>query len=76
MLGESPQALKARIEEATKGANDLSGMIKHKKKPEAELAASASVNSNENGKGKRKIEDEGSEDELASDSKRSKSVSK
>jgi len=32
LLGETPAAQKARIEEATKSANDLTGLIRHKKK--------------------------------------------
>jgi len=34
LLGESPAQQKSRIEEATKSANDLTGMVR-KKKPEA-----------------------------------------
>ena len=55
MLGESKAEQAKRIEEATKGANDLSGLVKHRKKPkpvdEAVLVE---------GKGKRKVEDDGS----------------
>jgi len=36
ILGESADAQKARIEAVTKTANDLTGLIKHKKKPKTE----------------------------------------
>ena len=77
MLGETPQALKARIEEASKGANDLSGLVKHRKKPQSESTAQASsgLNGDAKGKGKRMAEDEESEDELAGDHKRVKTPS-
>ena len=43
LLGETAAQQKARIADATKGANDLTGMIRHKKKPEAPaIAANAS----------------------------------
>lgn len=49
MLGESTTEQKARIEEATKNANDLSGLVKRKKPaPTAEAEV--------NGKGKRKLD--------------------
>ena len=51
MLGESPQAFKARIEEASKGANDLSGLVKHKKKP---VTTNLESSSSGDVKGKRK----------------------
>ncbi|KAF2760131.1 hypothetical protein EJ05DRAFT_536307 [Pseudovirgaria hyperparasitica] len=54
ILGETPGQQKARIEEAVKGANDLSGMVK-KKKPAPSAAAGPSTDTN--GKGKRKLED-------------------
>ena len=41
ILGESPAQQKARLEEASKNANDLSGLVK-KKKP----ATSANTNTN------------------------------
>ena len=31
ILGESPEAQKARVEEATRNANDVSGLVKRKK---------------------------------------------
>ena len=41
LLGESQAAQKAKIAEATKTANDLTGLIRHKKKPKADDADSA-----------------------------------
>lgn len=46
ILGESPAAQKARIEEAAKGANDLTGLVRKKqpatsKQPQANGAAAA-----------------------------------
>ena len=67
ILGETPAQQKARIEEATKGANDLSGMIKKKKKPAAETAnPDVSVEATETTtttttNGKRKAEDGGAD---------------
>lgn len=56
MLGETPAQQKKRLEDATKGANDLSGLVKHKKK------ASAKSTEPVEGNGKRKLEDgEGAE---------------
>ncbi|KAI9725532.1 MAG: hypothetical protein M1828_003020 [Chrysothrix sp. TS-e1954] len=57
MLGASPSAQKARIEEATKNANDLTGMIRHKKTQDSEASS------------KRKAASEG---ERSNDSKRAK----
>lgn len=58
LLGESAADQKARIEEVTKGANDLTGLIRHKKKSQV---SDAPV--------KRKVEavddDDGDEDELS-----------
>ena len=56
LLGESSAAQKARIEEATKSANDLTSMIRHKKGADA------------NGSAKRKSE----ADDGSSHSKRAK----
>ena len=52
MLGESKVEQQKRISEATQNANDLSGLVKHKKKPKVEGSASVVE-----GKGKRKAED-------------------
>jgi len=51
ILGESPAQQKQRIEAATKGANDLTGLVKHKNQPKTAAPSSASA--------KRKLEDEG-----------------
>lgn len=71
MLGGDKQAFKARIEEASRNANDLTGMVKHKK-PKPEGQASGELDGAAKGKGKRPAEED-SEDELAGDSKRVKS---
>ncbi|TKA64724.1 hypothetical protein B0A49_07991 [Cryomyces minteri] len=66
MLGESPAQQKARIEEATKGANDLTGLVKHKKKPAVEKDTSAvggASGTNGAAKGKRKLEFAGEVDQ-------------
>lgn len=64
MLGESQGERQRLIKEATEKANDLSGLVKHRKKPKAvaEDGAGAVTNGNGNGaeaggKGKRKAED-------------------
>jgi HAT1-interacting factor 1 len=58
-LGESPAEQKAKLEEATKNANDLSGLVRHKKKPKPAPAVSNGTSATEtsNGNGKRKLED-------------------
>lgn len=43
LLGETPAAQRARIEEATRGANDLTSMVRQKKKP-ASVETSAGTN--------------------------------
>lgn len=61
ILGESPAEQQARLEEAKKGANDLSGLVR-KKKPAAETAKPAATaeppqeNSNATN-GKRKLDE-------------------
>jgi len=55
MLGESPAQSKARIDEASKNANDISGLVRHKKKPKAEpsdTAAGPETSTATNGKRK------------------------
>jgi HAT1-interacting factor 1 len=52
MLGESKAVQKRRIEQATATANDLSGMVKHRKKPKRVEGAEVVE-----GKGKRKAEE-------------------
>ena len=54
LLGESAAQQKSRIEEATKSANDLTGMVR-KKKPEAAAAKPAEATT------KRKLEEDGEE---------------
>ena len=53
ILGEDPAQQKARIEEATKKANDLSGLVRHKKKPAQTEELSAKQT---HGAGKRKLD--------------------
>lgn len=61
LLGESKPEKDKRIKAATEGANDLSGLVKHRKKPKVEDGASAAadgeVSADGKGKGKRKAED-------------------
>ena len=63
MLGESPQVQKAKIEEAAKGATDLTNLVKRKKGAGGASSSAASpapasgpgtVAGAENGNGKRK----------------------
>lgn len=67
-LGESPAEAAARIEEAKKGATDLSGLVRKKTKPAEAEAPPTSTTNGTNGNGKRKAEDDGAE----SDSKKAK----
>ena len=53
MLGESKVEQQKRIAEATEKANDLSGLVKHRKKAKVENGAEVAVD----GKGKRRAED-------------------
>ena len=57
MLGESPAAQRARIEEASKGANDLTGLVK-KKKSAAEVSHTGSEAKRDQIYGKRKASSE------------------
>lgn len=41
LLGASPKAQKARIEEATKEAIDLTGLVRHRKRPEYQAGDSS-----------------------------------
>ena len=52
ILGESKEEQQKRISEATQNANDLTGLVKHKKKPRPEESPPVVE-----GKGKRKAED-------------------
>ena len=54
-------AVKKMVEEATKGANDLSGMVRKRKVKAEDGAAAGGSGSVEEGKGKRKAEDVGDE---------------
>ncbi|KAI9787537.1 MAG: hypothetical protein M1839_000067 [Geoglossum umbratile] len=51
ILGESPDEQRARVEEATKNANDISGLVRRKKH-----AVETNVENGVNGNGKRKVE--------------------
>lgn len=57
LLGESAGEQKQRIEEATRTANDLTGMVRKKKQPKAETSSEPIAEGQVNGKGKRKLED-------------------
>ena len=59
LLGESPAAQKARVDEATKAATDLSGLVRRKKPGGEEKGGEATNNaSDSNGKRKASIVDE------------------
>jgi len=53
-LGETPEQAAARIEEAKKGANDLTGLVRRKEKKSAEPTPEPTNGTN----GKRKAEEE------------------
>jgi HAT1-interacting factor 1 len=55
VLGESTSEQKVRIQEATKNANDLSGLVK-KKKPKTSPQQGTN--------GKRKLEEDGGDDDV------------
>ena len=61
MLGESPAQQRAKIEEASKNANDLTGLIKHKKKPHGDATVTNNV---VNGSSKRKVEAEDKDERM------------
>ena len=69
ILGETPAQQKVRIEEATKKANDLSGLVRHKKKPKAEPSDTPVLN----GKGKIKADDDNVAEANGDESERKKS---
>jgi HAT1-interacting factor 1 len=56
LLGADPATQKAKLEEATKSANDVSSLVRTKKK--APTPAPAASASNDNGSSKRKLDDE------------------
>ncbi|KAK7215564.1 hypothetical protein V2G26_003567 [Clonostachys chloroleuca] len=64
LAGESSAETKARIDEASKTATDLSGLVR-KKKTKEEEAAPADVPSETESNGKRKAEDNADEDDSA-----------
>ncbi|KAK5168651.1 uncharacterized protein LTR77_005960 [Saxophila tyrrhenica] len=58
MLGEGGEGRKQKLEEVTKGANDLSGMVKKRKKVEVEAPVAGQEGEKVvEGKGKRKVGD-------------------
>ena len=71
VIGETPAETKARVEEATKTANDLTGLVRKKKTKDAPAADAPTETATEsktetNGNGKRKAEDDAPvEDEAA-----------
>lgn len=58
VLGETPEQTQARVAEATKGAVDLTSMVRKKAKPEGESAAAVPAAESSASNGKRKAEDE------------------
>jgi HAT1-interacting factor 1 len=59
ILGESPEEQKARVEEATKNANDISGLVRRKKhaaETKRETKGETKTENGINGNGKRKVE--------------------
>ncbi|OCK75036.1 hypothetical protein K432DRAFT_362740 [Lepidopterella palustris CBS 459.81] len=71
ILGADPAAQKARIEEAAKNANDLSNLVRHKKKAPTEDPKNDSVNGSGSGSSKRKLEVE-KDGERGAEGKRAK----
>lgn len=61
-MGETPAQQKVRIEEATKNARDLTGLVRHRKKPKTDGDSSA-VDSATASNGKRKLEEVEAEDD-------------
>ena len=58
-LGESPAEANARIEEAKKNANDLSGLVRRKKDDKDDKATTPEPSAQSNGtSGKRKAEED------------------
>ena len=55
ILGESPAAQKARLEEASKGANDLTNLIKRRKPAEGEASKASELDGIQSN-GKRKVD--------------------
>ena len=64
-MGESPAQQKVRIEEATKNARDLTGLVRHRKKPKTDQDSdtiTSTVDSSAASNGKRKLEEVETED--------------
>jgi hypothetical protein len=64
-MGETPAQQKVRIEEVTKNARDLTGLVRHRKKPKTDGdsdAATSAVDSAAASNGKRKLEETEVED--------------
>ena len=69
-LGESPAEQKARLDEATRNANDLSGLVRHKKKPKPEASNGTSAGATvSTANGKRKLDEV---DEAGTEGKKTK----
>jgi HAT1-interacting factor 1 len=69
-IGESPADAAARIEEATKNATDLSGLVRHKKKPKTSEGATTEPSDSTNGaNGKRKADDDAEDSDSAKKAK-------
>lgn len=68
ILGESPAAQKARLEEASKGAKDLTNLIR-RKKPATGEASKASERYSIQGNGKRKVDFKDDVEEVSSGKK-------
>ena len=56
ILGESPAAQNARLEEASKTANDLTGMVKRKKPVDANRSPKTTEKATPQTNGKRKVD--------------------
>lgn len=70
-IAETPAEAKARVEEATKTANDLTGLVRHKKSKASSTDAGASpaTNGAETANGKRKADDDAEESDSAKKAK-------
>jgi len=67
-MGETPAQQRLRIEEATKNARDLTGLVRHRKKPKTEEesdAAASTVDGAAASNDKRKLEEVEAEDGTA-----------
>jgi HAT1-interacting factor 1 len=76
-LGESPAEAAARIEEAKKTATDLTGLVRHKKKPkDCETNAPEPSASTNDTNGKRKADDDAEDNDNAKKAKVEEAVAK